>query len=358
MNARQASFVASASLLVALLVACGDDAGETTQPSATTTTTTPSSTTAPPGQVQECVSPAGYRVEYPATWSTNDPSQGFPCRFFHPEPFTLPSASEATGVAIRTQMVPTPVDEVAPPPEGSLAVDVLDRQETRVAERRALRVETRSTGDGLLPAGTRGVSHYVDFGARTLLATTSETASAGTFEANVEVLDDMMASARAADRTSTCSADAGASMATPQPELPDPVAAMRQSIVAAAARCDYEELARLAQADGQFTYSFGGGEDPAGYWRRTESDGEPVMAILVELLERPFATRTADGSTQYLWPSAYVYESWAGVPKEDREALRPLYGDEDFRRFEQFGSYAGYRVGISGDDWLFFVGGD
>jgi len=36
-----------------------------------------------------------------------------------------------------------------------------------------------------------------------------------------------------------------------------------------------------------------------------------------------------------------------------------MYGQEDLRRFEQFGSYVGDRVGIAGSgDWIFFVGGD
>lgn len=163
-----------------------------------------------------------------------------------------------------------------------------------------------------------------------------------------------------ADSTSsTCSADASTSEPTPQPALPPSVADMRASIVEAATHCDYRELARLAMAgDTTFTYSFGDHGDPAEFWRRLESRGEPVLSILVELLERPFSTRTVGGTTQYLWPSAYGYESWSDVPKAEQEVLRPLYSDEDLRRFEQFGSYAGYRVGIVPGDWIFFVAGD
>ena len=52
------------------------------------------------------------------------------------------------------------------------------------------------------------------------------------------------------------------------------------------------------------------------------------------------------------------YERWADVPERERESPRPIYGDDDFRKFEQFGSYAGYRVGITSSEWIFFVGGD
>ena len=339
----------------ALLAACSDGAGNDNSAIQPTVTGTPP----PPDGTKECVSPAGYRLEYPASWSTSGLTDRLPCRFFHPEPFTLPPDTEATGIAIRVQMAPAPIERVAPPPGGARAVEILSRRETKVGERRALRIETRATGQALLPAGARGVSYYVDFGSRTLTGTTSEAAGAGKFADNVAVLDGMMASVSAAGRTSTCSADTGSSKPNPQPELPPGVAATRASIVEAAAQCNFQELGRLARAGGTpFTHSFGGGDDPAAYWQRLESNGDPVLLILVELLDRPFASRSAGDATQYVWPSAYSYARWGDVPEREREALRPIYGDDDFRRFEQFGSYAGYRVGIASGEWIFFVAGD
>lgn len=83
------------------------------------------------------------------------------------------------------------------------------------------------------------------------------------------------------------------------------------------------------------------------------------MRTLVELVDGPSAARSVDGTTQYLWPSACAFERWEDVPASAREDLRRLYGDEDFRRFEQFGSYVGHRIGITeSGDWIFFVGGD
>lgn len=339
-----------------MLAACSDGAGKDNPASQPTITGTPP---APPDATRECVSPAGYRLEYPVSWSTSSLEDRFACRYFHPEPFTLRPDTEATGIAIRVQVAPAPMERVAPRPGGSRAVEILSRSETKVAERRALRVETRATGEALLPAGVRGVSYYVDFGSRTLTGTTSEAAGAGRFAANVDVLDRMMASVSAAGRSSTCSAGTSSSKPAPQPGLPPEVAATRASILEAATQCNYQELARLARAGGTpFTYSFGGGNDPAAYWQRLESNGEPVLLILVELLDRPFASRSAGEATQHVWPSAYSYERWGDVPEREREALRPIYGDDDFGRFEQFGSYAGYRVGITSGGWIFFVGGD
>jgi len=47
------------------------------------------------------------------------------------------------------------------------------------------------------------------------------------------------------------------------------------------------------------------------------------------------------------------------VPQADRDALATLYDDADFGDWELFGSYIGYRVGITEDgEWIYFVAGD
>lgn len=150
-----------------------------------------------------------------------------------------------------------------------------------------------------------------------------------------------------------CSARGLYSVPRSQEGLPEAVAETRQEIVAAASRCDYDRLAELTPPE--FTYSFGDGADPAAYWREQEELGNQPLRFLAEMLERPYATR--DG--RYLWPSAFVYDDWADVPEEDREALRPLYDQDDFADFERFGAYLGYRVGIDEDGtWRFFAAGD
>lgn len=144
-----------------------------------------------------------------------------------------------------------------------------------------------------------------------------------------------------------------------QPGLPAAVAEVRDAIAAAATDCDFERLEELA-AD-RFTYSFGDGGSPAAHWRRQEAEGRPPepLRFLVELLDRLHGTVESEGSTTYVWPSAFAHDDWADVPAADRDALRPLYGEEDFEFFERFGGYVGYRVGITeGGDWVFFVAGD
>lgn len=65
------------------------------------------------------------------------------------------------------------------------------------------------------------------------------------------------------------------------------------------------------------------------------------------------------GVVRYVWPSAFAYDSWDEVPEVDREALRPLYGDDDLESFDRFGGYIGHRVVIREDGtWTAFVAGD
>ena len=158
----------------------------------------------------------------------------------------------------------------------------------------------------------------------------------------------------------TCSSAAASGPLAEQEELPTPVAETRNAIAEAATACDYEALANLAlRGSEEFTYSFGERGDPGRFWRREEQRGEEPLRFLVELLDRPLATQRVRGTVHYVWPSAFDYRDWTGVPEVDGEALRPLYGDEDFAGFEEFGAYLGYRVGITEEgDWIFFVAGD
>lgn len=321
----------------------------------------PASTIGPSAGTTECVAlERGFRVRFPSTWFVNDADKTEPCRFFHPEPFSLDPGTEATGIAVNVRFNPMPFDQVTPWPEGSPASEVLDGSTTTVDGRRAARLETRATGRALLPEGVRGVSWFVDVADGTLVAATSEAAAAGSYVGNVEVLDQMMRSLRILERESACSAGRSVAVPAPQPALPDPVGVLRGKIVDAAKKCDYEALARLALAgDDRFTYSFGESGQPGAFWKAAESGGRPLLRSLVEILDGPFATRTVEGTTQYLWPSAYAFERWEDVPPREREALRRSYGDEDLRRFERFGSYTGHRVGITASgDWIFFVAGD
>jgi hypothetical protein len=338
----------------ALLTACGDDGDSTAaDPSSTTSSTTSTTTVGGAVTLAQTCETDRYSVGYPAGWATNPGTVVPRCRYFHPEPFTVPEATEVVDRAVILDVESTPYARMVEA-TGGKSEEVVSRRELTVSQRRALRVEVRST-EGLLPSGTESLRYMIDLGSATLVAVTHGVEGSD-HQRNRTVLEAMVGSL-VIPVGEDCSAANYPADPTAVQDLPAPVTEMRRSIVAAATACDFERLAELAQA-GRFTHSFGNGGDPAAFWRKAEADGEP-LGRLVQFLNRPFATRPAGDVTQYVWPRAYAYESWAAVPAEAREELRPVYGTEDFKRFERFGSYNGYRIGITADgDWVFFVAGD
>ncbi|MBT8208878.1 MAG: hypothetical protein KJO18_11420 [Acidimicrobiia bacterium] len=236
-----------------------------------------------------------------------------------------------------------------------------------------------------------------------------------------------------------CSAT-GASPLQPDPSLPAAVDAMRLAIGERALSCDYAGLAALTTPS--TTYSFGGGSDPGGFWRESESRGGNPMLAMVTLLTLPATIEEYDATSEaidferrnlilrldglggltdsvseridglgdalsaaeteeerfaiaaelsvmeqelenllgqhdrieerlaeldtieglaryYSWPPAFAYDSWDEVPEAERQQIAALYTDQDLESFDQFGSYAGWRIGITeGGAWLFFVAGD
>jgi hypothetical protein len=152
---------------------------------------------------------------------------------------------------------------------------------------------------------------------------------------------------------------AGLRLTLSEQDLPVEVAEVRQRVFEAAIACDYDTLEQIALERGEgFTFSFGGGDSAAAFWRDVEEAGteEPLpMRALATILTLPY-TRNEAGS--YAWPTAYD-ES----PEEaDGQALvdAGLYSRGEVELMQTQGTgYLGYRTAITPDgDWQFFVAGD
>ncbi|MCP3140625.1 hypothetical protein [Pyxidicoccus xibeiensis] len=150
-----------------------------------------------------------------------------------------------------------------------------------------------------------------------------------------------------------CSASTLTPRAEPaRPPLPAPVESMRSRIIAAAVACDYAALATLADEQGKSVrFSFGDATDAAAYWREAEQQGEPVLARMVGVLQRPYARQEG----LYYWPAVHVTGA-----KKDWQALQGLYPAEQLEAMQEGGSgYLGLRLGISPKgDWQLAVAGD
>lgn len=188
MSTRRVLLAAAAALLLAASACGGNSEGEPE-----TVTTETETETEPSGGdelAERCENPdAGYAVRYPAGWHTNDGSVTAPCSFFHPDPFELPEASEPPPLAVSISREPIALADLA---GESPATRVLASEEVEVAGRPALRRETESTGDGLLPAGVHSLEYLVDLDGETLVAVT-RSQSGLDFERNGEVLQQMVA---------------------------------------------------------------------------------------------------------------------------------------------------------------------
>jgi hypothetical protein len=146
---------------------------------------------------------------------------------------------------------------------------------------------------------------------------------------------------------------------TAHPDLTGAANETRRDIAAAAAACDFDGLAALTAED--FSYSFGDGADPAGYWREQEARGEPVLRILVTLLGMNPHVREPEGAgddapaeTVFTWPRVFQDDT-----PEARAELEAALGPELVADAYAPEGYLGWRAGIAGDGrWIFFVAGD
>lgn len=153
--------------------------------------------------------------------------------------------------------------------------------------------------------------------------------------------------------SANCSAAGAGSTIEAQGGLPEPVAAMREAIVAAASSCDITALSMLG--GDTVAFSFGGEPDAGRYWRWNEQEGYGALGRIVDILALPFLIEEWPTGRHFVWPSAFQ----EFPTEEDWQALTAVFNEEDVDLFREFGSYIGMRVGIAEDGtWIFAIEGD
>ena len=144
--------------------------------------------------------------------------------------------------------------------------------------------------------------------------------------------------------------------------LPQPVARMRERILAAAKSGELKKLVTAMQTNETMPiFSLGEDKDPAAFWRTTypDSEGVEVLAILLGVLEAPYV-HVEKGTPQemYLWPYFARMPIKSLTPEQKVELFRIVTG-ADYKEMLDFGAYSFYRLGIGPDGtWHFFVSGD
>jgi hypothetical protein len=144
--------------------------------------------------------------------------------------------------------------------------------------------------------------------------------------------------------------------------LPQPVARMRERVLAAAKSGELKKLVTAMQTNETMPiFSLGDEKDPAAFWKKTypDSDGLEVLAILIGILEAPYV-HVEKGTAQemYLWPYFARMPLKSLTPEQKVELFRIVTG-ADYKDMIDFGAYSFYRLGIGPDGtWHFFVSGD
>lgn len=144
--------------------------------------------------------------------------------------------------------------------------------------------------------------------------------------------------------------------------LPEPVARMRASILAAARSGNIDTVVTVMQQnDTMPVFTLGDQKDPATFWKTgyPDSDGLEVLAILISILEAPFLH--ADKGTPheaYIWPYFARTDLKSLTPAQKVELFRIVTG-ADYKDMVEFGAYSFYRLGIGPQGrWHYFVAGD
>lgn len=141
---------------------------------------------------QRCTSPEGFSVAYPAGWAVNAGDTVPACTRFAPDPFTVPPGTDARVGAVSATVEPAPFEDVA----GTGSAREVERRDTTVGGRPAVRVELVHSDEGLYPAGTRATRYVVALaddadGPRTLVLATIGLPQFD-YARNVRVLDRMV----------------------------------------------------------------------------------------------------------------------------------------------------------------------
>ncbi len=199
LNFRQS--VLSVLIAVALVAtACGDgDADVPVEETATNGTPTDDGTSPSPDETQSpdgddmawatCEHPEGIRVSYPEGWHVNSGATHPACSAFDPEPFEVPEATEFLDAAALLSVEQVDFETITSP--DARAGRVLNERDQLIDGQDALRIESESEGDALLPEGLRSTRWFVLLGENRTLTLVTHQVEGADYERNRQILDQM-----------------------------------------------------------------------------------------------------------------------------------------------------------------------
>jgi hypothetical protein len=144
--------------------------------------------------------------------------------------------------------------------------------------------------------------------------------------------------------------------------LPKAVQETRRQLIEAARSGDIEALRPIIEAQERPpTVSYGAPDDAVDYLRTYSADGEGLenLAILLDLLETPYAVWNNGTDATYVWPYlSAVPDLSALTPPQTIDAYR-IVSPEALAELIELDAWYYWRVHIAPDGtWLAFVAGD
>ena len=147
----------------------------------------------PPTSTCTVTSPSGTQlasIVYPASWHTVSEPPAASCRYFDPDPISVPSDGSAPDTAITVKPDVASYEDAVASATDPANWNVVQTAEATVSGLQATLVEATSTSaDSGTPVGTTLYSYIVDYGDGTLTIQTSGTAGDAAYAANTKVAD-------------------------------------------------------------------------------------------------------------------------------------------------------------------------
>lgn len=146
-------------------------------------------------------------------------------------------------------------------------------------------------------------------------------------------------------------------------QLPETVRRARDELLAAAKSGEVEALRPIIKRQTNMpVLSFGAVLDPILFLRDSSNDGEgrELMAIMIELLEAPYAITPAENGEPeiYVWP-AYASNDLVNLSPKELIDVYKIVSHQDLEEMQLYGGWYFFRVGIDANgEWRYFVAGD
>lgn len=180
-------------LLLLLAGACADEGADGPGQATPSPTASPTSTTASPGDAdlslgQTCEAER-FMIDYPTGWWTNSGDEAPPCRLFHPEEQRV--QAESLHYAVRVFIDNVAFDRAPGQNDDEAGPETRSREQTTIEGRRAVVIETRSTGEGLSPEGTLQYAYIIDLDGQIFIIETHSTGDTD-YERDKQLIDRMV----------------------------------------------------------------------------------------------------------------------------------------------------------------------